>query len=116
MIWAVDRDPVPFGGRSPDFRRPNGVRLASSVVINLEEGVEPHVGDGDAVSERMGKVISVMAPGQPTGRRCMLAGLDRYPPPATLLRCGQTIPQSPSLAAAAARHAASLDACFARKD
>ena len=35
----------------PDFRWPNGARLALSLVINVEEGAESNIADGDKYPE-----------------------------------------------------------------
>ena len=59
----MTRDMVGYGGKWPDMRWPNGARLAVSVAVNFEEGAEQQVGDGDPQCERMGEVISVVAPG-----------------------------------------------------
>ena len=52
----MSRDLVGYGGVWPDFRWPNGTRLAVSVVVNVEEGAERQVLDGDPTSERIGEV------------------------------------------------------------
>ncbi len=111
--WNPDRDLVGYGGRWPDLRWPNGARLAVSVVVNFEEGAEQQVGDGDAVSERMGEVISVVEPGRRDrgqeqifayGMRAglwrMLEALERHRLPATFFCCGQAVARSPYLAQA----------------
>ena len=59
----MTRDMVGYGGNWPDMHWPNGARLAVSVAVNFEEGAEQQVGDGDPQCERMGEVISVVAPG-----------------------------------------------------
>ncbi len=101
-----------YGGQWPDLRWPNGARLAVSVVVNFEEGAEQQVGYGDAVSERMGEVMSVIEPGRRDrgqeqifayGTRAglwrMLDALDRFAVPATFFCCGRAVEQSPTLAA-----------------
>jgi peptidoglycan/xylan/chitin deacetylase (PgdA/CDA1 family) len=110
--WSADRDLTGYGGRWPDFRWPNGARLAVSVVVNFEEGAEQQVGDGDAQSERMGEVISVVEPGKRDrgqeqifayGMRAgfwrMLDALERRKLPATFFCCGQAVERVPGLAA-----------------
>ncbi|MCZ8261388.1 MAG: polysaccharide deacetylase family protein [Beijerinckiaceae bacterium] len=105
-----------YGGAWPDFRWPNGARLAVSVVVNFEEGAEMQVGYGDPASERMGEVISVVEPGRRDrgqeqifayGMRAglwrMLDALDRHRLPATFFFCGQAVERSPLLAAEATR-------------
>jgi allantoinase len=46
-----DRDFVGYGGKPPNARWPNGARLALVVVLNVEEGAEPSIPDGDAATE-----------------------------------------------------------------
>jgi peptidoglycan/xylan/chitin deacetylase (PgdA/CDA1 family) len=47
------RDLVGYNGRPPKVTWPGGARIAISLVVNYEEGSEPAVGDGDAMSERV---------------------------------------------------------------
>lgn len=107
----MTRDLVGYGGTWPDIRWPNGARLAVSVVVNFEEGAEQQVGDGDPQSERMGEVMSVVAPGvrdmgqeqifaygTRAGLWRMLDGLDRHGITATFLMCGRAVERSPVLA------------------
>jgi peptidoglycan/xylan/chitin deacetylase (PgdA/CDA1 family) len=111
LSWNADRDLIGYGSRSPDFRWPNGARLAVSVVVNFEEGAEQQVGDGDALSERMGEVISVVdqgkrdrgqeqifAYGLRAGFWRMLDALERHTLPATFFCCGQAVARAPALA------------------
>lgn len=107
----TERDLIGYGGTPPDIAWPNGARVAVSVVLNFEEGAEQQVGDGDAVSERVGEVLSVV----PEGRRDfgqeqvfaygMRAGLWRFldefartETPATVLMCGRAVERAPTLA------------------
>jgi allantoinase len=46
-----DRDFVGYGRKPPNARWPNGARLALVVVLNVEEGAEPSIPDGDAATE-----------------------------------------------------------------
>src|SRR5215472_17498492 len=48
---APSRDFIGYGSHPPDPQWPNGARLALNICINYEEGSEPSIGDGDAVSE-----------------------------------------------------------------
>jgi len=111
MSWNPDRDLVGYGGRWPDFRWPNGARLAVSVVVNFEEGAEQQVGDGDPQSERMGEVISVVEPGRRDrgqeqifayGMRAgfwrMVDALERHTLPATFFCCGRAVARAPMIA------------------
>lgn len=112
----MERDLLGYAGRWPDLTWPNGSRLAVSVVVNFEEGAERQVGDGDRESERIGEVISVVAPGMRDigqeqifayGMRAglwrMLEALERRRMAATFFACGQAVARVPTLAAAVAR-------------
>ena len=46
-----ERDFIGYGRKPPDPRWPNGARLALVVVLNVEEGAEPSIPDGDDVTE-----------------------------------------------------------------
>jgi len=108
------RDLHGYAGAWPDFAWPNGARLAVSVVLNLEEGAEDQVGDGDPSSERIGEVLSVVPPGvrdigqeqvfaygMRAGLWRMLDVLDAHGMPATLFVCGQVAERVPDLVRAA---------------
>jgi len=108
------RDLIGYGGQWPDLRWPNGARLAVSVAVNLEEGAEQQVGDGDPQSERMGEVLSVVpagvrdmgqeqifAYGTRAGIWRMLEALEQHRVPATFLMCGRAVQRAPALARAA---------------
>ena len=110
------RDLVGYGGQWPDITWPGGRRLAVSVVVNFEEGAELQVGDGDAASERMGEVISVVEPGvrdigqeqifgygMRAGLWRMLDALDAARLPATFFFCGRAVERVPALAAEVVR-------------
>ena len=107
------RDLFGYGGHWPDMVWPGGARLAVSVVVNFEEGAELQVGDGDAHSEAIGEVISVVPPGvrdigqeqifgygMRAGLWRMLDALDEHAIPATFFFCGQAVQRSPALARA----------------
>jgi len=113
----MQRDLLGYGGVWPDLSWPNGGRLAVSVVVNFEEGAERQVGDGDLESERIGEVISVVAPGtrdigqeqifaygMRAGLWRMLDALQHHRMPATFFACGQAVARLPTLAAAVARN------------
>jgi peptidoglycan/xylan/chitin deacetylase (PgdA/CDA1 family) len=51
MVWQVERDFVGYGENPPDPRWPGGARVAVNFVLNVEEGSEPSVQDGDGFSE-----------------------------------------------------------------
>ncbi|WP_342629901.1 polysaccharide deacetylase family protein [Nguyenibacter vanlangensis] len=58
------RDFVGYGGRPPVVRWPGGARIAVSFVINLEEGSEQSVLDGDSHGETLGEVSRAPAAGE----------------------------------------------------
>lgn len=105
------RDLEGYAGAWPDITWPNGVKLAVSVVINFEEGAELQVGDGDARSESMGEVISVVPAGKRDqgqeqifgyGTRAglwrMLDTLDESDIRTTIFFCGRAVERLPRLA------------------
>lgn len=108
-----DRDLIGYAGQPPDIIWPNGARVAVSVVVNFEEGAELQVGDGDAMSERIGEVTSVVpeghrdlgqeqifAYGSRVGLWRFLNALKETHTPATFYMCGRAVDRSPSLARA----------------
>ncbi len=110
-----ERDLVGYGAQPPDIVWPNGARVAISVVVNFEEGAELQVGDGDAVSERVGEVLSVVpegvrdqgqeqifAYGMRRGFWRFLNALERTKTPATFFMCGRAVERVPTLARAVA--------------
>ena len=112
----MHRDLRGYAGSPPDFSWPNGARLAVSVVVNFEEGAELQVGDGDAASERMGEVLSVVEPGtrdmgqeqifaygMRAGLWRFLDALDTRDLPATFFFCGRAVERVPDLAAEVVR-------------
>ncbi|BBE71508.1 chitin deacetylase [Oharaeibacter diazotrophicus] len=60
------RDFVGYGPNPPDPRWPGGARLALVVVLNLEEGAEPSIPDGDPDSET---ALTDAVPGEVGGGR-----------------------------------------------
>ncbi|WP_176086073.1 polysaccharide deacetylase family protein [Martelella sp. HB161492] len=51
MINDGDRDFIGYGKTPPDPQWPGGARMALVVVLNLEEGAEASIADGDSASE-----------------------------------------------------------------
>lgn len=51
MPYEVPRDFIGYGRHAPDPRWPGGAAVAVNFVINVEEGSEPSVGDGDPATE-----------------------------------------------------------------
>ena len=107
------RDLMGYGRAPPDIVWPNGARVAISVVMNFEEGAELQIGDGDAVSERVGEVVSVVpegardqgqeqlfAYGMRVGLWRFLEALDRFETPATFFCCGRAVERAPENARA----------------
>ncbi len=65
------RDFVGYAGRTPDVVWPNGGRLALVIVLNIEEGAEPSMPDGDPATEL---ALTDGIPGEvPPGTRDLLA-------------------------------------------
>lgn len=65
------RDFVGYGRNPPDPQWPDGARLALIVVLNVEEGAEPSIGDGDPASET---ALTDAIPGEvEAGRRDFVA-------------------------------------------
>ncbi|SDE98953.1 polysaccharide deacetylase family protein [Limimaricola pyoseonensis] len=65
------RDLTGYGQRPPELRWPNGAGLALNFVLNVEEGSEYSIGDGDGKSE--GALLEVRAPRVPAGARDLAA-------------------------------------------
>jgi peptidoglycan/xylan/chitin deacetylase (PgdA/CDA1 family) len=110
----MERDLRGYGGVWPELVWPNGARLAVSIAVNFEEGAESQVGDGDAHSERIGEVVSVVEPGvrdlgqeqifaygMRAGLWRVLDALEDAAMPATFLFCGRAVERVPELAHAA---------------
>lgn len=110
-----ERDLIGYGGTPPDILWPNGARVAVSVVVNFEEGAENQTGDGDATSERVGEVLSVVpdgrrdqgqeqifAYGSRVGLWRFLEALNTTQTPTTFYMCGRAVERSPQLARAIA--------------
>jgi peptidoglycan/xylan/chitin deacetylase (PgdA/CDA1 family) len=109
------RDFVGRGGQAPDVVWPNGGRLALVVVLNIEEGAEPSIADGDGATEL---ALTDGIPGEvPAGMRDLVAeSLFEYGAragvwrilreanardlPLTLSACGRALERNPPLAAA----------------
>jgi allantoinase len=51
MKVSNERDFIGYGSTPPDPRWPNGARLALAIVLNVEEGAEPSIPDGDPATE-----------------------------------------------------------------
>ncbi len=115
----MTRDFVGYAGRTPDVVWPNGGRLALILVLNIEEGAEPSIPDGDPATEL---ALTDGIPGEvPAGTRDLLAeSLFEYGARAgvwrlwneaearglslTLSCCGRALERNPPLAAAIRDH------------
>jgi peptidoglycan/xylan/chitin deacetylase (PgdA/CDA1 family) len=106
-----ERDLIGYGANPPRIIWPNGARVAVSVVVNFEEGAERQVGDGDATSERVGEILSVVpkgardqgqeqlfAYGMRRGIWRFLDALERTGTPSTFFMCGRAVERAPELA------------------
>jgi allantoinase len=118
------RDFVGYGCSPPDPRWPSGARLALVIVLNVEEGAEISIPDGDGESEL---ALTDAIPGEvPRGTRDFVAeSLWEYGSrvgfwrlhelfaerrvPLTINACSQALERNPQIAAAI--HEAGLDLC-----
>ncbi|PJE27971.1 Peptidoglycan/xylan/chitin deacetylase, PgdA/CDA1 family [Pseudooceanicola antarcticus] len=111
------RDFLGYGGGAPQVRWPNGAGLALNFVLNVEEGSEYSLGDGDGRSE--GALLEVRAPRVPQGDRDLAsesmyeygqrAGFWRIRDlfrdrglPLTIFACGLALERAPKVAEAVA--------------
>jgi peptidoglycan/xylan/chitin deacetylase (PgdA/CDA1 family) len=107
------RDLRGYGRTTPKFSWPNGAHVAVSLVVNFEEGAELSVSDGDATTETVVEVASVVpqgswdqgteqqfAYGTRMGIWRVLDLLDRYSYPTTFYMCGRAVERNPEMAKA----------------
>lgn len=104
------RDFLGYGARPPDPAWPGRARVAVSFVVNVEEGAELSLIDGDerneAVYEVTDEVVGAPDPcrdthfeyGTRVGYHRIMRLLDAYAAPATLNACGRAIARSPWIA------------------
>ncbi len=71
MRKKADRDFIGYGENPPHAEWPGGARIAVNFVINIEEGAEYSIGDGDGQSES--SLTEVAAPRVPAGDRDLAA-------------------------------------------
>ncbi len=77
MHYEVKRDFVGYGRHTPDPRWPNGARIAVNFVLNVEEGSEPSVQDGEGFTEN--NLTEAAARAQiPRGRDLAAEGMFEY--------------------------------------
>ncbi|MBH0238352.1 allantoinase PuuE [Methylobrevis albus] len=106
------RDFVGYGATPPDPRWPGGARLALNLVVNVEEGSEPSVPDGDGASEtgltegggglegRDLAAESMFEYGARAGVWRLLRTFAGRGLPATMFACALALERNPELAAA----------------
>lgn len=109
------RDLVGYGANPPDPRWPGGARLAVNFVINIEEGSEYSIPDGDGFSET-GLTESPGSPNDPGSRDLAAESMFEYGSrvgfwrlhrlfreremPVTYFTCALAVERNPELAAA----------------
>jgi peptidoglycan/xylan/chitin deacetylase (PgdA/CDA1 family) len=104
------RDLRGYGGQPPEPAWPGGARVAVSIVVNVEEGAELSVSDGDERNETAheipheivgvpnGAMDSHFEYGTRAGYWRIMDALAAVAAPATLSACGRAIERSPWLA------------------
>ena len=109
----MHRDLAGYRGQLPDPQWPDSARLALSLVVNVEEGAELFLGDGDERNEPVHEVVDEVGAspdlcmashfeyGTRAGYWRVLDVLERHGVPATFSACGRAIERSPWLAAEA---------------
>jgi peptidoglycan/xylan/chitin deacetylase (PgdA/CDA1 family) len=115
MMLDGERDLVGYGRSTPDPRWPNGARLAINFVLNVEEGSEYSIGNGDGFSEATvtefdasyvphgGRDLaaeSMFEYGSRVGVWRVLRLFESYGLPLTLNACALAVERHPELAAA----------------
>jgi allantoinase len=110
MTSVPKRDFRGYGGHPPNVRWPGGARVAVSFVVNLEEGAELSVSDGDERNEGAYEALeevegypdlcqdSHFEYGTRAGWRRVAAALAEARAPATISACGRAVERSPWLA------------------
>ena len=111
----MQRDLIGYGAHPPHPRWPGGARVAVSLVLNLEEGAEYAVAEGDdrneAVYEVIDRLDGIPDPclqshfdyGTRVGWWRIMDVLQRYGVPCTVSACGRAVERSPQLAQDAVR-------------
>ena len=114
-----ERDFIGYGSTPPDARWPNGARLALVIVLNVEEGAEPSIPDGDDATETA--LTDAIRDEVPAGTRDFVAeSLFEYGSrigfwriinlmnergiPITINACAQAFSRNPQIAAAIRQH------------
>ena len=106
---AAPRDFRGYGDRLPDMAWPGGARVAVSLVVNVEEGAELSIGDGDERNEFVHEVVeevrevpdlcmeSHFGYGPRAGYGRVMRVLERYGVRATMNATGRAVARSPWL-------------------
>jgi allantoinase len=106
----MERDFLGYGAEPPDPRWPDAGRVAVSFVVNVEEGAELSVADGDERNEAVHEITDEVrdAPdpcrdshfeyGTRVGYWRIMRLLDAYGVRATMNACGRSVERSPWLA------------------
>ncbi len=110
MVTAALRDFLGYGANPPDPAWPGRARVAVSFVVNVEEGAELSIIDGDERNEAVYEVTDEVrdAPdpcrdthfeyGTRVGYHRIMRVLDAHGAPSTLNACGRAIARSPWIA------------------
>lgn len=111
MFPKEPRDLRGYGREVPKFSWPNGAHAAVALVVNFEEGAELAVSDGDASTETVVEVASVVpqgrwdqgteqqfAYGTRIGAWRVLDALAKHPYPITWYMCGRAVERLPEIA------------------
>jgi peptidoglycan/xylan/chitin deacetylase (PgdA/CDA1 family) len=111
----MPRDLLGYGASPPDPRWPGGARVAVSFVLNLEEGSEFSVAEGDARNEGVFEVIDRLEGipdpcleshfdyGTRAGWWRIMRVLESFGAHCTVSACGCAVERTPALAADAVR-------------
>jgi peptidoglycan/xylan/chitin deacetylase (PgdA/CDA1 family) len=106
------RDFVGYGEQPPSFRWPDGSSVAVNIVVNVEEGAEYSLLDGDPINDTWGEYSSVVDPsirdlgtethmefGSRVGIWRLARLFDHYGIPATFGVCALALERNPPFAA-----------------
>ena len=111
----MTRDLLGYGAHPPHPRWPGGARVAVSFVLNLEEGAEYAISEGDGHNEAVYEVIDRLEGipdpclqshfdyGTRAGWWRIMDVLERFGVPCTVSACGRAVERSPALAQDAVR-------------
>lgn len=109
-----------YCNKPPQINWPDGIRLAVNIMINVEEGAERNILDGDSQSENLFSGFSALpavqagrhyssetmyAYGARSGIWRLFNLLEEFQIPATFLCCGQALERNPALTSALATSA-----------